>query len=631
MLVAASSPAPHRRLPALARPMRGWNAPPHPRLGRRARHRRRGFVLVWPQVFGLQNQWVAAHVVALRGVAAGVGIVAASSFALLAIPRAARVASASRWRPCSRSSRPATSPCSRCAASAASRCRRGRRVRHRHRARLEHPRRGARRADDRRPRPRRGRRRRRAARDDRPARRGGRDRDARGRQPDVGAHAGVRRDLEGAIDDAAHQPRPRRLRGDLGRSPVRPATPTRCRASSPTRSTATARASSPCTRSRPSGGSCATGAATSTGSPSSATATNVIMAGDFNATLDHFAGRGTDGGDLGRCADAAARRPTPRRRHLADRRARRCSAPRSTTCSRRRRLDGRRVPRDRRRSTAPAATTAPSSRTLAELTRSRRTGGRCENGDMANSSDTSTTETAAQAVSDEEPGRNANRSTTPSSEAFKDFIGSGWAERDEMLAVAARAGRRSPPPVAHASRRAFPGKRLDRPGRRREAALERHRLPLPRALGVRPPHRLGRPTPCPGAVLVFEPTADGHDATLYFRERAGRDSEEFYANPAIGEFWTGAAPVARPRRRRPRPRDARPRRVRPRRRCRRRRDARAARGRRRHHRAGRPRAHPLRRRAGALDERADAPFSLEVDASTSPTPSSPASSASCAS
>lgn len=33
---------------------------------------------------------------------------------------------------------------------------------------------------------------------------------------------------------------------------------------------------------------------------------NVIMAGDFNATLDHFAGRGIDGGDLGRCRDAAA-------------------------------------------------------------------------------------------------------------------------------------------------------------------------------------------------------------------------------------------------------------------------------------------------------------------------------------
>lgn len=34
---------------------------------------------------------------------------------------------------------------------------------------------------------------------------------------------------------------------------------------------------------------------------------NVILAGDFNATLDHMAALGTDGGDLGACRDAAAR------------------------------------------------------------------------------------------------------------------------------------------------------------------------------------------------------------------------------------------------------------------------------------------------------------------------------------
>ncbi|WES65052.1 endonuclease/exonuclease/phosphatase family protein [Microbacter sp. GSS18] len=33
---------------------------------------------------------------------------------------------------------------------------------------------------------------------------------------------------------------------------------------------------------------------------------NVIMAGDFNATVDHMAGLGVDGGALGRCHDAAA-------------------------------------------------------------------------------------------------------------------------------------------------------------------------------------------------------------------------------------------------------------------------------------------------------------------------------------
>src|SRR5690606_34611582 len=50
-----------------------------------------------------------------------------------------------------------------------------------------------------------------------------------------------------------------------------------------------------------------------------------------------------------------------------------------------------------------------------------------------------------------------------------------------------------------------------------------------------------------GSVLVLEPNSlepggDGHTATLYFREAAGRDTDEFYANPEVGEFWTGPRP-----------------------------------------------------------------------------------------
>lgn len=33
---------------------------------------------------------------------------------------------------------------------------------------------------------------------------------------------------------------------------------------------------------------------------------NVILAGDFNATLDHMTGMGVDGGTLGRCHDTAS-------------------------------------------------------------------------------------------------------------------------------------------------------------------------------------------------------------------------------------------------------------------------------------------------------------------------------------
>ncbi|MFC6234921.1 M24B family metallopeptidase, partial [Leucobacter soli] len=34
-----------------------------------------------------------------------------------------------------------------------------------------------------------------------------------------------------------------------------------------------------------------------------------------------------------------------------------------------------------------------------------------------------------------------------------------------------------------------------------------------------------------------------HRATLYFPEAAGRDSDEFFANPEVGEFWVGARPA----------------------------------------------------------------------------------------
>jgi Xaa-Pro aminopeptidase len=40
----------------------------------------------------------------------------------------------------------------------------------------------------------------------------------------------------------------------------------------------------------------------------------------------------------------------------------------------------------------------------------------------------------------------------------------------------------------------------------------------------------------------MEPTDAGHTATLYFRPAAGRDTNEFYANPDVGEFWTGPRP-----------------------------------------------------------------------------------------
>jgi Xaa-Pro aminopeptidase len=156
---------------------------------------------------------------------------------------------------------------------------------------------------------------------------------------------------------------------------------------------------------------------------------------------------------------------------------------------------------------------------------------------MANSTDTSTT-TAPAAL--DEAGRNANRSTTPSSEGFKAFIGNGWAERDETLPPAREQA------AFAAARRAtvsavFPGVRLIVPAG--DVKQRANDTDYPFRAHSAFAHLTGWGSDAePGAVLVFEPRNEGHEATVYFRERAGRDSEEFYANPAIGEFWIGARP-----------------------------------------------------------------------------------------
>lgn len=48
----------------------------------------------------------------------------------------------------------------------------------------------------------------------------------------------------------------------------------------------------------------------------------------------------------------------------------------------------------------------------------------------------------------------------------------------------------------------------------------------------------------PGSVLVFAPADHGHDITLYIHEPAGRDVDEFYTDPHVGEFWIGPRPSA---------------------------------------------------------------------------------------
>ena len=134
----------------------------------------------------------------------------------------------------------------------------------------------------------------------------------------------------------------------------------------------------------------------------------------------------------------------------------------------------------------------------------------------------------------------SNRSTTPVSDTFRDYISSGWAERSEPApapreVAAYAAARRQRISALH------PGERLIVPaGPAQVRSNDTDYLYRAHSAFA---HLTGWGSDAvPDSVLVLEPTNDGHDATLYFRPTAGRDSDEFYANPAVGEFWTGPRP-----------------------------------------------------------------------------------------
>ncbi|MDO5493505.1 MAG: aminopeptidase P family protein [Nesterenkonia sp.] len=144
--------------------------------------------------------------------------------------------------------------------------------------------------------------------------------------------------------------------------------------------------------------------------------------------------------------------------------------------------------------------------------------------------------------------RGENRSQRPTSEAFKAFMASDWAQddrpeptRDEVADYAARRRRL-------VSER-FPGERLVIPAgplkvRSNDTDYRfRPHSAFAHLTGLGLDHE-------PHATLVFEPTEPGegddggdHACTLYFKPTAGRDTEEFYADARYGAFWIGERPT----------------------------------------------------------------------------------------
>lgn len=128
----------------------------------------------------------------------------------------------------------------------------------------------------------------------------------------------------------------------------------------------------------------------------------------------------------------------------------------------------------------------------------------------------------------------------PFPRGFLDTISEGWAERPESTPP-----QRAQAPYANARRAAlsaaFPGRRLVIPAGSYKQRSNDTDYPF-RAHSAFA-HLTGWAADAvPDSVLVFDPADDGHDVTLYLRERADRTTTEFYADATIGEFWIGPRP-----------------------------------------------------------------------------------------
>ncbi len=134
-----------------------------------------------------------------------------------------------------------------------------------------------------------------------------------------------------------------------------------------------------------------------------------------------------------------------------------------------------------------------------------------------------------------------NRSRTPHSETFLKYIASSWQESEAGSAarweVADYAAKRR-----EAIAQQFKGKVLvieaGEPKTRSNDTEYRYRPHSGFA------HLTGwGSSTVPGSILVIDCTKKTAKSTLYLMPTAGKDSDEFFANPMIGEFWVGPRPT----------------------------------------------------------------------------------------
>ena len=141
-----------------------------------------------------------------------------------------------------------------------------------------------------------------------------------------------------------------------------------------------------------------------------------------------------------------------------------------------------------------------------------------------------------------EEQKQADNRARPTTSEFRAFVAEDWAPSD-----GATPQQRASAPFAAVRREALsaahPGDRLIIPaGGLKVRSNDCDYVFRPHSAFVHM-SGLGADTE-PDSVLVLEPNeAGGHDATIYFRPLAPRDSEEFFGDARYGEYWVGARPT----------------------------------------------------------------------------------------
>ena len=145
----------------------------------------------------------------------------------------------------------------------------------------------------------------------------------------------------------------------------------------------------------------------------------------------------------------------------------------------------------------------------------------------------------AEKSSDQIEKRGSNRSRTPNSPEFLAYIGANWADRDETLPAQSQVA-----PFAAKRRQAiadaFAGKLvvIEAGGLKTRSNDTEYRF-RPHAAFA---HLTGWGSDTvPDSVLVLDGEQDRQ--ILFLRETAGKGTDEFFANPSIGEFWVGPRPT----------------------------------------------------------------------------------------